>query len=83
MDILDQLGSKVKSAVKKIEELQDRIKELEEKNKQYEQKMKEWMDEMDLVDGSDKESDSEPENEQQQSFGAQQEDKPSPFQQQY
>jgi len=82
MDILDQLGSKVKGAVKKIEELQVRIMELEEKNEQYENKMKEWMDAMDIVDETDETSAPETEDSQQ-SFGAQQEDKPSPFQQQY
>ena len=39
MEILDQLQSKVRNAVQKIEELQTRVNELEEIKRQYEEKM--------------------------------------------
>lgn len=49
MEILDQLGDKVKKAVKKIEQLEARVKELEEINSQYEQKMKDLLQEMEPI----------------------------------
>ncbi len=50
MEILEQLGAKVKNAVQKIEELQARIAELEEINAQYEQKMKDMLDVMEPLE---------------------------------
>lgn len=39
MEILDQLQTKVRNAVQKIEELQARVNELEEEKRQNEEKM--------------------------------------------
>lgn len=50
MDILEQLGAKVKNAVQKIEELQARVAELEDINAQYEEKMQEMLDVMTPLD---------------------------------
>jgi len=50
MEILEQLGTKVKKAVQKIEELQARIVELEEINAQYEKKMKDMLEVMGPLD---------------------------------
>lgn len=50
MEILEQLGTKVKKAVQKIEELQARIAELEEINVQYEKKMKDMLEVMEPLD---------------------------------
>jgi len=49
MEILDQLGDKIKKAVSKIEQLEARVKELEEINRQYEQKMKDLLQEMEPI----------------------------------
>ena len=49
MEILEQLGDKVKKAVSKIEQLEARVKELEEINNQYEQKMKDLLSEFEPV----------------------------------
>ena len=49
MEILEQLGDKIKKAVSKIEQLEARVKELEEINHQYEQKMKDLLQEMEPI----------------------------------
>ncbi len=79
MDILEQLGTKVKNAVQKIETLQARVTELEEINAQYEQKMKDMLDVMEPLD--------EPETQQGEpaatSYGVQQEERQDIYKQQY
>ncbi|MBU2513070.1 cell division protein ZapB [bacterium] len=52
MEILDQLQSKVRNAVQKIEELQGRVTELEEIKKQYEDKMASLVQEFGSIDSS-------------------------------
>ncbi|MCP4754491.1 MAG: cell division protein ZapB [Proteobacteria bacterium] len=81
MEILDQLGTKVKKAVQKIEELTARIKELEEINQQYEDKMKEMLQEMDPIEEPAQARESQAAEEQ--SFGGQQEERQEPYQQQF
>jgi FtsZ-binding cell division protein ZapB len=49
MEILEQLGDKIKKAVSKIEQLEARVKELEGINNQYEQKMKDLLQEMEPI----------------------------------
>ena len=78
MEILEQLGSKVKKAVQKIEELQTRIVELEEINAQYEQKMKDLIDVMEPLEET--EVSSEPVGS---SFAAPQEERQDIYKQQY
>jgi FtsZ-binding cell division protein ZapB len=50
MEILDQISTKVKKALQKIEDLQLRIVELEETNALYEAKLKEIMQQMDVLE---------------------------------
>jgi len=50
MELLEQLNTKVKKAVQKIETLQARVKELEELNAQNEAKLKEIMQQMDPLE---------------------------------
>jgi FtsZ-binding cell division protein ZapB len=78
MEILEQLGTKVKKAVQKIEELQARITELEEINSQYEEKMKDLLDVMEPLEESS--ASSEPEGS---SFAAPQEERQDIYKQQY
>lgn len=78
MEILEQLGTKVKKAVQKIEELQARITELEEINSQYEEKMKDLLNVMEPLEESN--APSEPESS---SFTAPQEDRQDIYKQQY
>ena len=78
MEILEQLGAKVKKAVQKIEELQARIAELEEINLQYEIKMKDMLDVMEPLDET--EVTQEPDGS---SFAAPQEERPDIYKQQY
>ncbi|MBT3225896.1 MAG: cell division protein ZapB [Deltaproteobacteria bacterium] len=78
MEILEQLGTKVRKAVQKIEELQARIVELEEINSQYEQKMKDMLDVMEPLDET--EVSSEPDGS---SFAAPQEERQDIYKQQY
>ncbi|MBU2645710.1 cell division protein ZapB [bacterium] len=84
MEILEQLGTKIKKAVQKIEELQARIAELEAINAEYEQKMKDMLEVMEPLEGletaSETESVSEPERS---SFGAPQEERQDLYKQQY
>ncbi len=80
MDILEQLGTKVKNAVQKIEELQARVTELEEINAQYEQKMKDMLDVMEPLDETKTQQEQEPAAT---SFGVQQEERSDIYKQQY
>lgn len=80
MEILEQLGTKVKNAVQKIEELQARIVELEEINAQYEQKMKEVMDVMDALDSTEADT---PQETTGSSFEAPREERQDIYKQQY
>lgn len=50
MELLEQLNTKVRKAVQKIETLQARVKELEELNAQNEAKLKEIMQQMDPLE---------------------------------
>jgi len=80
MDILEQLGTKVKNAVQKIEELQARVTELEEINAQYEQKMKDMLDVMEPLDEIETQQEQEPAAT---SYGVQQEERQDIYKQQY
>jgi len=81
MEILEQLGTKVKKAVQKIEELQARITELEEINSQYEEKMKDLLDVMEPLEEREESTvSSEPEAS---SFAAPQEERQDIYKQQY
>ncbi len=58
MEILDQLQTKVRNAVQKIEELQNRVNELEQVKRQYEEKMQGLVQEIgDIGSSSDTQGD--------------------------
>jgi len=81
MDILEQLGAKVKGAVQKIEELQARVAELEEINAKYEQKMQEMLDVMNPLDEAG--SAAAPPESTSSGFGAPREERQDIYRQQY
>ena len=73
MEILDQLQTKVRNDVQKIEELQTRVNELEAIKKQYEEKMSSLVNEIGDLDATTSSESSDSSSDSEQVDGQQQE----------